>query len=320
MNIFEVLNSGQSRLYEPSMSAMLGYLLDPHANHGLGSTFLRMFIEELQSQTGSSVLDNLLRKESFEGYVELEVPYMHGTTRCYLDIEIRIASKRRDEDICRIIIENKLRVEAAQSGQLVKYYEAVRSDEEYLSSPVPIHFVYLTPDSDHSLLVDEFSQLQASMNDRDVSAWVKWTGCDSREHMIVGVVQKVLHLESCGEIDPINEYIRHTLKAFVRFLDQAVVVRTRNTSQMSPRFGEDIGEVVDEVEVTLNDGKQYRILRRDSQQIQVFNLDSGDKEVAKPILRKVMKENGIPNPEDFQPEKKNTTRTIGRYLLDRLNS
>ena len=47
MNIFDVLNRGDSRLYEPSMSAMLGYLLDSSENHGLGSAFVKMFLEEV---------------------------------------------------------------------------------------------------------------------------------------------------------------------------------------------------------------------------------------------------------------------------------
>ena len=48
MNIFDVLNRGDSRLYEPSMSAMLGYLLDSSENHGLGSAFVKMFLEEVK--------------------------------------------------------------------------------------------------------------------------------------------------------------------------------------------------------------------------------------------------------------------------------
>jgi len=38
MNIFEVLNQGNSRLHEPSVSAMSGYLLDTRRDHGLGDT------------------------------------------------------------------------------------------------------------------------------------------------------------------------------------------------------------------------------------------------------------------------------------------
>lgn len=298
---------------------MLGYILDPHANHGLGQTFLRLFIEELKAQTGSRILHQLLSQDLIECVVELEAPYMYGATRCSLDVELRLSSKGADDDICRVIIENKVRVEAAQNGQLKKYYEAVKSDEDYQSNPVPIHFVYLTPDSDHSLLVNEYDELNRTMDSTDYSAWVRWSGTRNRERMVVGVLQRILDFESRGEIDPINEYMRHTLKAFVRFLGQTQVVQSSNATQLSPRFGEDIGEIVDEVEVQLRDGNQYRIVRRNSQQIQVFNLSSGEKEVAKPVLRKVMEEKGVANPEDTQPDKKHTTRTIGRYLLDSLN-
>lgn len=45
MNIFSVLSMGKSRLNETSMSAMLGYLLSPYQDHGLGSKFLVSFLE-----------------------------------------------------------------------------------------------------------------------------------------------------------------------------------------------------------------------------------------------------------------------------------
>ncbi len=50
MNIFKILNSGDGRLKEPNLSAFLAYLLNPKADHGLGSDFLgkvlQVFIDE----------------------------------------------------------------------------------------------------------------------------------------------------------------------------------------------------------------------------------------------------------------------------------
>ncbi|VEH68588.1 Uncharacterised protein [Rodentibacter pneumotropicus] len=47
---FKVLNNGDSRLYEPSMSAMLGYLLDSNEDHGLGSIFVKRFLKEVSAE------------------------------------------------------------------------------------------------------------------------------------------------------------------------------------------------------------------------------------------------------------------------------
>ena len=84
MNIFDVLNRGDSRLYEPSMSAMLGYLLDSSENHGLGSAFVKMFLEEVNSERFNDFLNN-----PFIDYrVSLEEEYeLYGKTK-YIDIQI----------------------------------------------------------------------------------------------------------------------------------------------------------------------------------------------------------------------------------------
>ncbi len=49
MNIFQVLSQGKSRLHEPSMSAMLGYLLDSNKDHGLGDIVVRKLLESIDS-------------------------------------------------------------------------------------------------------------------------------------------------------------------------------------------------------------------------------------------------------------------------------
>ena len=40
MNIFKILASGNGTIKEPSVSAFLGYLLNPKEDHGLGDAFL----------------------------------------------------------------------------------------------------------------------------------------------------------------------------------------------------------------------------------------------------------------------------------------
>ena len=47
MNIFQVLSKGKGRLHEPSMSAMLGYLLDSQGDHGLGDSVVREFLKNI---------------------------------------------------------------------------------------------------------------------------------------------------------------------------------------------------------------------------------------------------------------------------------
>lgn len=45
MNIFKILASGDGAIKEPNLSAFLAYLLNPKADHGLGSEFLRKVLQ-----------------------------------------------------------------------------------------------------------------------------------------------------------------------------------------------------------------------------------------------------------------------------------
>lgn len=45
MNIFKILANGDGTINEPNVSAFLGYLLDPKADHALGYEFLKAFLE-----------------------------------------------------------------------------------------------------------------------------------------------------------------------------------------------------------------------------------------------------------------------------------
>lgn len=75
------------------------------------------------------------------------------------------------------------------------------------------------------------------------------------------------------------------------------------------RSGEDIGEIPEETEIKKKSG-EFRVVRRDSTQIQVFNIETGDQEVARRILAEYMDENNI----GIHYEEYNT-RTIGNKFL-----
>jgi len=76
------------------------------------------------------------------------------------------------------------------------------------------------------------------------------------------------------------------------------------------RTGEDIGEIIDEATIKLKDGTSYRVVRRDSTQIQVFNSETGDKEIARHVLAKFIDENKLKIPhEDLN------TRSIGKQFF-----
>lgn len=304
MNIFEVLNQGNSRLREPSMSAMLGYLLDTRRDHGLGDAFFREFLSLLNGGVDDDRFEEYLKSPFIDTEIFLEEPYELNDSTKYIDIQLSILKKDKQGNVqedFRIIIENKVRDNSVTEGQLENYYQAIIEDESTIDN---LAIVYLTPVSNKLSLINEFKNLQLK-DSKHIKKWMQW---NDEEYGIITILKGILKKESEGEINPINEYTRHTIKAFILFLNATV-----GSSKDKPyRLGEDIGEIVDSLTLTIDgDICNYRIVRRDSQQIQVFK--EGEKITAKPILRKIIKTKNLDIPLSGI-----NTRTMGRKVIEQI--
>jgi len=302
MNIFEVLNQGNSRLHEPSISAMLGYLLDTRRDHGLGDTFFKEFLSLLNEEINDKRFNKYLNRSFIDTDVLLEEPYELNGLSKYIDIQISILNKDKlddNQEDFRIIIENKVKDSSTSEGQLSSYYQAIIEDENTIDN---LAIVYLTPFSKRQSLKNEFKSLGLKSS-KHIKSWLQW---NNNENGIIKILKKILKKESVGEISPINEYTRHTIKAFILFLNATVT----SSKDRSYRFGEDIGEIVENIEVRIG-GKAYRIIRRDSQQIQIFEDD--EKVTAKPILREIIKNKNLEIPLSGI-----NTRTMGRKVIQKL--
>lgn len=293
MNIFQVLSQGKSRLHEPSMSAMLGYLLDSNKDHGLGDTVIRKLLQTIDEEKFKEIASSGF----IDSQVSLEEPYQLNGKRKDIDIQIILLDGNKKE--ChRIIIENKIKTGAAHPKQLNEYYQAILADEPEIKK---FTIVFLTPNISNKQLSAEFNNL-VLQNKEHRKYWIHWS---SGNNCISKILQELLELEVAGKINPINEYMRHTLKAFIRHSS----LITEPSTQKGMRTGEDIGEILEEAEIKTKSG-EYRVVRRDSTQIQVFNIETGDKEVARHILAEFIDENNI----DIQHDKYNT-RTIGNKFF-----
>jgi len=301
MNIFHVLSQGKARLHEPSMSAMLGYLLDSSKDHGLSDSVIRKLLESFDKD--DKRFSDILGKPFINSQVELEAPYeLAGGGKRAIDIDIGIqeGSDRESKIIHRIIIENKIRESAANPNQLKEYYQAImreRPEEK-------ITIVFLTPNTPNtrkSKLTAEFNNLILEKNEHK-KYWIKWS---SDEESISGMLQTILELEVSGKIHPINEYMRHTLKAFIQHS-----LTTEKSDRKTTRAGEDIGDVIDNATVKTKSG-EYEVIRRNSHQIQVFDLETGNKEIARRVLAQYIDENDL----GIKHEELNT-RMIGRKFFE----
>jgi len=302
LNIFQVLSQGKSRLHEPSMSAMLGYLLDSGGDHGLGDIFIRKFIEALDEP----LLRPLLNRKTILASVSLEEPHdLKGATK-FIDVEVVIYDDQPHKDnqrreLHRLIIENKIRPGAAQAQQLNDYYHAVLEDDRKLPN---LHMVFLTPESGSKGLAEEYGNLDVTEREGHSKHWLVWSS--TKQSSINGIIKTILTEEAVGAINPINEYIRHTLKAF------AVHSRSFVRAGSASSAGSDLGKIARDEEFHLSDGSRYRALMRDSGQIQIINLETEDKEPARPILSRFIDE----EPTLDIPHRSLATRQIGKRLFD----
>ncbi len=301
MNIFSVLSMGKSRLHETSMSAMLAYLLNPNQDHGLGNKFLKSFLE-LAGENG--IYEKYINDDSSQFQIDLEVRY-HNKKDNDIDIQIKILDGSYKE-LHRIIIENKIRAGASNISQLTNYYEAVvndkNNDDAFELEKENLSVIFLTPKLKNKGLKEEFDNLKS-----DNKVWLYWNS-DDEATTIIKLIQNILELEQKAEISPINEYMKHTLKAFTYFIN-----RTINISSGKSRVGEDIGDIVKDEEINI-DNKIYTIILRNSGQIQLLD-ENGDKVVARPLLRKFLKENNIN--EDI---KRQNTRSFGKQIFEHLEN
>jgi hypothetical protein len=291
MNIFSVLSMGKSRLHETSMSAMLAYLLNPNQDHGLGHKFLSSFFElvnkkEIYNSYIEKIGTNLLKFD-----IDLEVQYYYNNKRSDIDIQIKIFDSNWNE-LHRIIIENKIKIGAANPKQLEQYYQAVINDEnDEKISEDKVSVIFITPDLNNKVLEEEFNNLNTIKK-----TWIYWNSSNQEQNTVVKIIQAILKLEQNAEISLINDYMRHTLKAFAYFIN------SKSTNNL---------EIKKSTEIEINK-EIYTLILRNNGQIQLFD-NNDTKVVARPLLRTFFKEHNISDTG------KETTRWYGLKVFEYVN-
>ena len=303
MNIFSALSMGKSRLHETSMSAMLAYLLNPSHDHGLGNKFLKSFLQLANKEDIYTTYIEKIGTNQLRFDIDLEVQYFYNGKRNDIDVQIKIFDNNWNE-LHRIIIENKIKIGAANPEQLKQYYEAVINDKndddvENISED-KLSVIFITPDSNNKNLEDEFKNLDIVRK-----IWIYWNSSSDDKDSVVKIIQNILTQEQNGEISPINEYMRHTFKAFAYFINKTL-------SPNKFRFGEDIGEIKKDIMLEI-DNKLYKLILRDSGQIQLFD-ENDIKVVARPLLKRYLKKHKGEIPDD------KTTRWYGKEVFETIKN
>ena len=318
MNIFKVLSQGNGRLSETNLSAMLGFLLSPTETHGLGDVFLRYFLKLVAQKSGDEKrFDDVLNTgKSLRADINLEEPYSLNDKVRIVDVEIMIYANAIAKgetafaELHRVIIENKIKKQSSDSEQLKEEFLAIMQEVEG-DETLKVTMVFLTPPGDYINSIATYDNLNESILGNNKKAWLKWTEQNGEENML-GLLKQLLKSESASEISPINEYVRHTLKAFAVHIKENIA-----TSNINRRFTGEPDNIIQSVLVQISDGI-FRIEQSENNTIRIFNIDTQEYNVAKPLLRKINTEKQLGIELKLSTGRNKNTRNLGKQVIKEL--
>ncbi len=248
MNIFKILASGDGRINEPNVSAFLGYLLNPKSDHGFGDEFLRKLLQLHYDNTNKSnslsfLVDKNKIVRNFDTssglYMEilLEQAFKFGKEKkeivdvvmiCYENKSAKGESlaerkllKNNKEVLKHIfLIENKIKAGSTTEGQLINQYkstiETLKKIKNFNETTpnLPASLIFISPDEPKCN--NEYDKLDEEIL---LKSHFFWNSNDETKNTICKDLKNILEDEVYGEIEPINEYSKHTIKSFIRFIE-----------------------------------------------------------------------------------------------------
>jgi hypothetical protein len=204
MNIFKVLASSKRGFPEEQASVMLAWLLNPYMEHGLGFAFLNKFLEKIDIEIKSDMtnfLKPVLRLEKNDEKIEFSIDIEYHVGNSFIDIVVFLNG-------FIFSIENKINGKAASNvSQLKDQYNGLKKAFDNKK----IFTVFLVPNKKDPRVVSEFEKLEIKSESLDKKTMIEWED-------IRNIIQKLLDEEDAGEITPMYDYLRHTLKAFSNFI------------------------------------------------------------------------------------------------------
>jgi len=202
MDIFKVLQLGNSSINEVSVTALLGYFLNPHEDHSMGDELLRELISIIDDD------NNIILKEYSNSEINIEYQNM--------DTLIKLFNKD-EEEFHRIIIENKIK-NASDREQLIKYYASQR---EAANDEVSITVLFITHENCNDLTNQVYKGLEVKSGDSQKHIY--WSTYDNSseeyENSIYKSLSNIIEKERISRKDQIDSYELETIKSFSIFLN-----------------------------------------------------------------------------------------------------
>ena len=205
MNIFEALSYGKGAINEENTSSFLAYLLNPEESHGLRREFLRRFLDTIDcAEYTEWKLDVCLEQPCKEG--------QRKNNRC-IDILLDLYDEETGKQKL-IAIENKVTANAADYKQFSNEYHLLR--ENVIYKKYDISMVFLSPKMEKKLQseYDNLSSNDFKKNDNKYN--ISWSD-------VTQILKDILQDEAECKIPPIMDYLKHTLKAFIYYIDNTLL-------------------------------------------------------------------------------------------------
>lgn len=222
MNIFKILANGDGSINEPNVSAFLGYLLNPYADHGLRFEFLTRFMEKIGDEEFNPLKYDyeILFEQAFRenGDPKNEKDIVDIVILC---LETNNGNQKEsivknilssEQSLKKVfLIENKIKKNAIKKGQLVNQY--IKAKSELNVEDDKLHSIYVSPNTND--FITEFEDTEVDRVIKKNKTQIYWNGKES----ISNTLKEILHEETNAKIEPINEYTKQTIKAFIQFIE-----------------------------------------------------------------------------------------------------
>lgn len=227
MNIFKILANGDGSINEPNVSAFLGYLLNPYADHGLGFEFLDSFLKQIEIQDEKFITLKYDYEIFFEQAFKEEDKSKQIVDIVILCINNNIGKQKEsyvksilsnDKKVEYIfLIENKINKASKTANQLKDQFDSTIIElskiPELKIGNEKIYSIYITPKE--KTLINEFNTFESSTKKH-----IYWKDeIETNESTLLKILKNIIDKEAKAETEAINEYTKHTIKSFIQFVE-----------------------------------------------------------------------------------------------------
>jgi hypothetical protein len=225
MNIFEILSAGNRVLKEEHISAVLGWMLDPYHDHGLGMELLKRLSQTCFGEEAD------ISKALTEG--EFSVLAMRDRSRLKIHTELEVtvqcdAGNERSIDILITIndniflaIENKTSRGSIQEAQLQEEVEGLNKKYIVGKDGNKLYFLFLTP-SGAGVTVDKaMSRIGPDLCSTE-PVHILWKKDEKRAGeqplSMDEILNDILRDEAIGRTSPLSSETKFLMKSFIQFI------------------------------------------------------------------------------------------------------